>query len=233
MQTDLPPATSLATTAPALGPDKRVPAAPAAKAPASESEVGPRIWGVIDAIRSDRIAGWAIDRSDSGAALDIDILREGLRIATVRAERPRKDLEKGGVGTGRYGFVAELDPALEPGFEFTIEAVARASDGATGALRRAGPAATPVSPERRVTERLFEAITRLSHASASEPAPDAEHLRQMIDRIEVTQARLEATLSAVEAPAPKSDRGLRIIVFVTAAVAAASLGLGILSFLSS
>ena len=74
----------------------------------------------MDVIRPDRIAGWAIDRADSQAALEIDVRREGRLVATVRADRFRKDLERGSVGTGRYGFACELTPPLEPGFEFTV-----------------------------------------------------------------------------------------------------------------
>ncbi len=94
-----------------------------------EATLGPRLYGVIDVIKPDRIAGWAIDRSDSQAALMIDIAREGVPVGTVRADRSRKDLERGGVGTGRYGFAFEMTPPLEPGFEFTVSATARAADG--------------------------------------------------------------------------------------------------------
>ena len=57
--------------------------------PPAAEDIGPRIYGVIDVLRADRVAGWAIDRSDAAAALDIDILRDGRVIRTVRADRHR------------------------------------------------------------------------------------------------------------------------------------------------
>ena len=117
-----------------LAPEPLDPAAPVPVAP-----IGPRLHGVVDVIRPDRIAGWAIDRADSHAALEIDIRREGRVVATVRANRFRKDLERGSVGTGRYGFSCELTPPLEPGFEFTVTGMARTADGRqfrTAARRR-------------------------------------------------------------------------------------------------
>ena len=89
------------------------PSAPATPASAV-AEVGPRVYGVVDVVRPDRIAGWAIDRADSAAAVDVDIRREGRLVATVRADRPRRDLEKGGVGTGRYGFAASSTRRSSP-----------------------------------------------------------------------------------------------------------------------
>ena len=102
--------------------------------------IGPRVYGVIDVIRPDRVAGWAIDRADSRTALEVEVIREGAVVATVRANRQRRDLEKSGVGSGRYGFSCDLTPPLEPGFEFTISARARTSDDVVAELRRAGKA---------------------------------------------------------------------------------------------
>ena len=65
-------------------------------------------------------------------------------MATVHADRHRRDLERGGVGTGRYGFVCELDPPLQPGFEFTVSATARTADGA--ACESAAPAPWTTRP---------------------------------------------------------------------------------------
>lgn len=226
-----------------LHPDSPPTAEATAEAPPPEdaagaaATIGPRIWGVIDVIRAERIAGWAIDRSDSAAALEIDIHREGRRIATVRADRPRPDLEKGGVGTGRYGFAAEIAPPLEPGFAFTLSATARAPDGAQAVLKPAGPEGAAAAPERRILERVFEETVALRQALARQkpeharPPADADRLRETIERIELAQARLEAAMTAIEpAPAPRADLGLRIILGVTAAIAVASLGFGLQSF---
>ena len=184
----------------------------------------PRVYGVIDVIRTNRIAGWAIDRADSAAAVSMNH-REGAVVATVRADRHRRDLERGGVGTGRYGFVCELVPPLQPGFEFTLSATARTTDGATCELRRAGAVDDEASAERRLMERIFELVSRLP----DEAAERQEKLEAAIDRFELVQARIEAALAAVEpAPAPPVA-GLRAIAGVAVAVALVSLGIGLVS----
>jgi hypothetical protein len=208
-------------------------------APPAAVATEPRIYGVIDVLRPERIAGWAIDRADSAAALEIDIYREGCLVATVRADRYRADLEKGGVGTGKYGFAAALTPPIEPGFGFTLEAVARAADEASGGLKRVGAAAEPVSPEHRVLERVFEEVLRLRGAEAasrrattgSEAEARGERLDRALERIEVAQARIEAALATVETPAPRDSGGLGAIAICALAVALGSLGLGIYSML--
>jgi hypothetical protein len=182
-----------------------------------------RIHGALDMLRPDRIGGWAIDRDNRGAALEVDVFREGRRVATLRADRPRKDLARGEDGSGNHGFAVALDPPLEPGFEFTVTAVARASDGASSELRRAG-AGGAATPEQRILERLFGEVRQLRQ----EPR-DAAGLAETLQRLEITQARIEATLAAIEVPAPQPQSGLTLIVAVALATGLGSLGLGLYS----
>lgn len=184
---------------------------------------GPRIYGVIEAVRGNRVAGWAIDRADSTAAVDIEVRREGKLVATVRADRLRRDLERGGVGSGRYGFACELDPPIQPGFEFTVTATARTADGATCELGRAGVKDAERPPELRLVERIFEIVS-----APSEP-PQAPDLEAAIERLEVVQARIEAALAAVDAPQPPSLTGLKAVAGVSLAVALVSLAIGLVS----
>ena len=185
------------------------------------ADAGPSLYGVIDVVKPDRIAGWVIDRRDSRAALDVEIRREGRLVATVKAARPRRDLEKAGVGTGLYGFSCALDPPVEAGFEFTVTVTARAADGLTETLRR--PGARAADPDRRLVERIFEEVRRPT---------DAAELREVVRRIEIAQARIEAALAAVDAPAPgEPPRGLRLLVAAALVTATASLVLGIASML--
>lgn len=199
------------------------------------TDIGPRVYGAFDLARPDRAAGWAIDRASASATVEVDLYREGKRIATLRADRHRPDLEKGGVGTGRYGFVAEISPPIEPGFEFTVTAVARAADGTTGPLKRTGSRSGSVAPEQRVVERIFEEVTALGRAAPPAPPPppavaELDRLTEFATRIEMIQIRLEAALSAVTPPKPRNDvRGLRRIVLATIAIALGSLGLGLYS----
>ncbi len=207
---------------------------PAAPESAAEHTAGPRIYGVIDVLRSDRIAGWAIDRSDSAAALDVDVLREGRVIRTVRADRHRADLEKGGIGTGRYGFRAEIAPPLEPGFEFTLVIVARAPDGASAALKRVGAAAGAQDPATRVLERIYERVAQLptgaERPEAASVSADVGRLTLVVERIETAQGRIEAALASIEPSAPTvHGHGLRAIVFAALGVAVLSLSIGVYS----
>lgn len=206
--------------------------------PATGPDGGPRLYGVMDVLRLDRVAGWAIDRTDAGVSLDIEIRREGRPVATVRADRLRKDLERGGLGTGRYGFTCNLEPPLEPGFEFTVTAVARSADGAVLDLKRPGAATQSPDRERRMLERLYEEVTTIGQRLATPPPPaPAPHeaaeaaLADAVRRIELTQLRVEAALSAVAPPAPPEIKGLRTIAVTALALAAGSLALGLWSLL--
>ena len=207
--------------------------------PATGPDGGPRLYGVMDVLRLDRVAGWAIDRTDAAAALEIEIRREGRPVATVRADRLRKDLVRGGLGTGRYGFTCTLEPPLEPGFEFTVTAVARSADGALLDLKRPGAATQSPDRERRMLERLYEEVTAIANRLAAPPPPaaPAPHeaaeaaLADAVRRIELTQLRVEAALSAVAPPAPPEIKGLRAIAVTALALAAGSLALGLWSLL--
>lgn len=199
-------------------------------ATAAADEAPARLYGVVDVLRPNRIAGWAIDRSDSAAALTVDIFRDGRLHSSVVADRHRPDLEKGGIGTGRYGFVADIMPPLDPGFEFTVSAIARSSDGLTARLKPVGAAQHEVAPELRLMHRI---LTRLEDLKGGDGLPEAarEAIEGALARLEVTQARIEATLAAVQAPPPPSiDGRFMKLVFGTAFLSLVSLAVGIASF---
>ncbi len=198
-----------------------------------------RLYGVFDLARADRVAGWAIDRADSDAVVEVEVRREGRLISTARADRHRSDLVKGGIGTGNYGFVVDITPPIEPGLEFTVTATARNAGGDYAELKRGGGLSGTASPEKRLLERICNELFRFTRADAARPAPPAEErledaaerLRLAVDRIEVAQTRLEAALSEIEPePEPRSDAGLRIIAYTALVVALSSLAVGVVSF---
>ena len=136
-----------------------------------------------------------------------------------------------GVGTGRYGFACDLEPSLEHGFEFTVTATARASDGVSTELKRPG-SKMPANPDRRLAERVFEEVMRLGQRSGepeSQSRTTPDELREVVQNIEIAQARIEATLAAIEPMASPSQLGLKLILGVSLAVAVISLALGIYS----
>lgn len=177
-----------------------------------------RVQGALEVVRPDRVAGWALDRADRSVAVEVDVIREGRKVATVKADRARKDL------SGAHGFIVMLDPPLEPGFEFTVTAVARAADGARADLRRAG--SDERTPDRRLLERVFDEVARLRQEE-----DDGTVLRDALQRFEVAQARFEAALAGIEPPAPASQAGLRVLVVLALAAGVGSLAIGIGSML--
>ena len=219
-----------------MSPDSPATAPAPATAASSARGAQQRINGVYDLPAPGRIAGWAIDRADPEACVEVVIRREGRTVARVRADNYRPDLEKGGIGTGRYGFSVEIDPPLAPGMGFTVTADAIASDGAAGPLRATGAARPGEDPERALLERLFLAVTamqagidRLGTAVAA-PAADPGALAATLARVEVVQARLELALAAVETPRPpRPGPGLRAAVGLALTLGAAALALGLWS----
>lgn len=192
-----------------------------------------RLYGVIDVLRANRVAGWVIDRADEAAAVRVDILRDGRPVASVVADRQRPDLQKGGIGTGRYGFLVPLDPPVDDGFEFTVSAVAHTADGHSLTLRPVPGTVPEVSPDRRLLQRLVEGVAELRAAQdRAAPAPGEAALATAVERIELVQARIEARLDALERPpAPSPTARFGLLSLAAVAVGAASLVWGAMSLL--
>lgn len=199
----------------------------------ADRDVNVRINGVIDVPRPGRVSGWAIDRSDPEAVVTVQIAREGRPLGEVRADAYRADLERGGIGTGRYGFSFDLDTPLEPGFEFTVTATAVADDGTSGELRRIGRAKLAEDPARRLAERLFEEVFRLRMAIGSGMRTADAPFDDAMARIEVVQARIEAALATSEPPQRSSTGGLVAAVGLSLLIGLASLGLGLWSLFAT
>lgn len=209
--------------------------APNGPAPGGDNRA--RINGVVDVVRPDRVAGWAVDRASAAAAVSVDILREGRLVASVRADRQRPDLARNGIGTGHYGFTADLDPPLAPGMGFTISAIGRADDGGSGSLRRIAGAAPSEEPDRRLLEEIYLILLRGRAPAAERPpagnpvdlAEIASRIGEVAARIEVAQARLDARLEAP--PSATGGRmGLRLIAATAVAAAILSIAAGLASF---
>jgi hypothetical protein len=203
--------------------------------PALPATAGPRIQGAIDVLRPDRIAGWAVDRADPARPVLVELRREGRLVARIAADRSRPDLARGGLGSGAAGFRAEIEPPLEPGFEFTLTATAVAPDGTRAELRRVGAAAPAPDPARRLLERLHADMGRLAaaQAAAAEAGPTDTRLTEALARIELAQARIDARLADLEARAAegpaRGDGGVRLIAAAALAVALVSLAAGLWS----
>jgi hypothetical protein len=95
---------------------------PGSPAPNGDGPVG----GFLEVADGERIAGWAWDRTQPDAPIDVDIY-EGdgalTLLATVPASELRQDLLDAKVGNGRHGFSFPVPPPLKDGKPHTIRVV--------------------------------------------------------------------------------------------------------------
>lgn len=219
------------------------PKAPPRASTPSIAMSGDRVNGVYDVPAPGRISGWAIDRADPEASVQVEIRRAGVLVGAARAERHRPDLERTGVGTGRYGFSIEIDPPVEPEMAFALDVRAITADGLSGRLRGIGAAAPSGDPARRLQERTFQEIAGLRADLADirqvvdRPVTDirghaeVEEIQTALDRIELVQARLDLSLVPLDLPAAPSSTGagLRWAVIMALGLSALALALGLYS----
>lgn len=185
-----------------------------------------RINGVIDLPQPNRAGGWAIDRADPEAHVIVEIYRDGRKIGEAPADTYRADLERGGIGTGRYGFSVPLDAAVPPGLEFTVTALARTRDGVEGPLRPIGATLPAEDPERRRLQEICLALARSS--ATAEPDESQGRLARALDRLEAPQARLERQLAEMPQPGERGlPAGLKLAVALALGFGVAALGLGL------
>lgn len=197
-----------------------------------------RVNGVYDLPTPNRVAGWAIDRADPDAAVEVEIYRDGALLVRTRADRFRPDLERGGIGTGRYGFSVALDPPVAPEMAFALSVRAVAGDGTSGPLRATGKAAPSDDPIRSLLERTFDQTAALRadidglrrSVEASGEPPDLTEMAAFLERIEVVQARLDGVAAVTEPPSdPSVGPGLRAAVAIALAMSTLAVVLGLWS----
>lgn len=192
----------------------------------------PRLYGVIDVLRTDRVAGWVIDRTDASRTATVEIYCEGRCIGTVKADRPRKDLERQSVGTGAYGFVFPLEPPIEEGMEFTISVTAQSYDGVKLQLSPAARAAATVSAEKRALGRILAEISELRQEIGglkTAVVSAEESSARFQDRLEHVQLRLEHGIASSDTPKPHAPGWLAAVAISGGILAAGSMILALLS----
>lgn len=94
-------------------------------APITNLQIVPRpeVVGFIDVIAQRRISGWVWDQNEPSRRLDVEIRFDGRPIATVRADRLRKDLADNGVGDGCYGFETQRETSIAEADSHRVSAV--------------------------------------------------------------------------------------------------------------
>ncbi len=94
-----------------------------------------KIEGYLDGVFNNRICGWATDYYAQLEPLSILISINQEPLTTVKADVFRGDLERNGVGTGKYGFKVDLPESCRDKEELIIEAHV---EGYDTALRKSG-----------------------------------------------------------------------------------------------
>lgn len=205
---------------------KREPAAPADAAAGDGAARRPQIQGCVEVVTPSRIAGWAADRSAPEAPVAVELFLQGRRLARARADRPRPDLVKAGIGGGRHGFELLPSEPIEPG-DPALRVVVRGPGDLAFVLPRRDPA-KPSGEAGALPAALDGVVDRLA-------ALEALVARQG-ESIETTQARLELVLARIEArlgeiPPPAVGRGLRLVVTALGVVTLLSVAAAIASYL--
>jgi len=79
--------------------------------------------GVLEAVHSTKIVGWAWDKNRPEASVSVTILDSDNVLASVQADVFRKDLLDGKIGTGKYGFEVPTPQSLKDGRPHEIHAL--------------------------------------------------------------------------------------------------------------
>lgn len=64
--------------------------------------------GFVDALDADRIVGWAWNRAEPNAAIDVDLFVDGTFTCSVKADQFGGDLVAAGIGTGLHRWSCEV-----------------------------------------------------------------------------------------------------------------------------
>jgi len=207
-------------------------------APATrDAEVVPikpnEIQGRIDAVSRGRIFGWAWDRRNGDARLEIDVWLGDRHLGTATADRERADLAPNGIGDGRHAFELALDGVDAAQWE-EVTATARAP--ATGARV---PLARPTAAEKEVERvvapglirltQMLEAVGSSQRRAANAQAQALAGVRELVqsgqathderlaavagvlDRIADRQVALDERLASLEVFAVRVDEALRTL----------------------
>ena len=176
-------------------------------------------------VRADRIGGWAIDRAKP---------RRGGGGGHLPRGPPHRHAARGpaaqGPGAGRRGggeprLRARARPAAGAG----VRVHHRRRRPGRGGLRRAAPRRRRARRRRR-SGGSSSGSSRRWRGSRQQP-PAAADPAEALQRLELAQARIEAALAGLEAPAPPPPRGLWALALAALAIGAGSLVLGIVSML--
>ncbi len=81
----------------------------------------------IDAVRDNRVLGWAVDLKDPDKVVTVDVYSGDRLIGSAIADQFREDLLRAGMGHGRHAFACDL-PAVDRPTTISLRARIRAAD---------------------------------------------------------------------------------------------------------
>jgi hypothetical protein len=85
-----------------------------------KSNLPPDYGGFHDVADCEKVYGWAWDKNQPDATLNVEIYDGNTLIATVPADIFREDLSSAGIGDGEHGFAYQLPPSLKDGRSHSI-----------------------------------------------------------------------------------------------------------------
>jgi hypothetical protein len=101
------------------------------------------IIGNLEAVSENQISGWVWDRAKADKPVQVDIIRNGKKVASGVANHYRGDLLRAGIGNGKHAFWVKIDG--EPG-EYTVQTSDSFGAEVVGMLTLEQP--DPVAPRR-------------------------------------------------------------------------------------
>jgi hypothetical protein len=97
----------------------------------ARQEIHRMLDGRVDAFARHLIHGWAADADRPDARVEVVVLVDGQFRGSVRADRPREDLQMlGTLGDGAHGFAFAFDPPLSPLRSYEIKVCHAGTDEA-------------------------------------------------------------------------------------------------------
>ena len=209
--------------------------------------------GYVDAISGRRVFGWAWDRANPDARIELQVYAGARLLGTVTAARERPDLRENGIGDGRHAFEFELPEALDAAAAIEVratrpdtqESVALGPPGGASGRDRpatARPGSLPPAAAdrlaasqqllRRDLRSVLSAVERLA-GSAREQEADRDELARRLQNLEVHLVRLDSALRELNGhlaggDARRSERTLLLAVAGAGAIGALGLAVGLL-----
>jgi hypothetical protein len=164
--------------------------------------------GYVEARTADRILGWAWDPAAPETRLEVVLLRGKRIVARTRADQPREDLARNGVGDGAHAFAFVLDEALR-GEAGRLDVAVEAEGGALVPLgaARADQGGAAIAQVQRGLAALVagqRAVLRTIEALPARSALGEAALRAIDDQ----QRRIEASIAALELAVARLDERL-------------------------